>query len=145
MAYNRNNNQRDNKNSNTQKFNKPINKIMPLITSGVDSNGNPYNIDSVYDLLCNLENAKVFSKLSVPVTIAKTYLDDKNGRGVKTIARIQSFDADNGQITVCLFGQNTEYADLVEDMVIVPKVRVNRNTEEVSTILGFSMMPAMEA
>lgn len=145
MAYNRNNNQRDNKNSAPRKNNKPVTKILPLITSGVDSYGNPYNPDSLYDLLCDLEDSKVFTKLSVSLTIEKVYLGDNNGRGVKTIARVQSYDKANGQMSICLFGQNTEYANILNGMVIVPKVRINRNSEEVSTILGFDIVPATKA
>lgn len=153
MAYNNNNNYRNNNRNNNgksfnnrnngdqqRKSNKPVMRSLPMLVSGFDSYGNPYNTVSLYDIMDDLQNAGVFSKLSVAVTISKKLITgDENAKGVMSVARVSSYDKDSSEISITFFGKNTEFADMTKDMVIVPRVRTGRDTENVSTILAFEI------
>ena len=133
-------------NNDRQRSSKPIFKVLPIIINGHDRVGKEYNPDSLIKVLTDLQEADVFSKLSINLTIAKNLcIDGDNIKGVLSIARIQSFDIEHGEMSICLFGKNVEYADKITDMVIVPRIRTSRDSDAVSTILGFEIVPAMEA
>lgn len=167
MAYNNNYNKNYNNNSsynnnrngfnkgtrnNNGKFNnntdkprsKPIVKVLKVMRGGIDRVGNEYNTDSLNAILTSLQEADVFTKLSVSVTIAKSLCIGEDAKGVLTVARIQSFDAEHGEMSICFFGKNVEYAEKVNDMVIVPRVRTSRDSKDVSTIFGFEIVPESE-
>lgn len=149
MSYNNNyNKQRNNnnggksfnKNNADRKPNKPVMRSLPMLVSGIDNYGNSYNTISLYDIMDDLQNAGVFSKLSVTVTMSKKLITgDDNAKGVMSVARVSSYDKDSSEIAITFFGKNTEYADMVKDMVIIPRVRTGRDTEDVSTILAFEI------
>lgn len=137
---NNNNNGKSFNKNNDRKPNKPVMRSIPMQVSGVDNYGNTYNPVSLYDIMDDLQNAGVFSKLSVAVTMSKKLImDDENAKGVMSVARISSYDKDSSEISITFFGKNTEYADMVKDMVIIPRVRTGRDTEDVSTILAFEI------
>ena len=123
-------------------FNKPIMKALPLVVTGYDNKGKEYNADSAIAIIQDLQDCGVFTKLSVDVTMAKTIcLDNPEAKGVMSIARLQSFDADTMEMTVMLFGKNTSFADkITNNMVIVPRVRTGRDSNDVVTILGFEIV-----
>ena len=62
-----------------------------------------------------------------------------------TLGRLQSYNVETEEIEVLLIGKNVELADTVKDMVIIPRVRTAYNSTEVTSILGFDVVPAMEA
>lgn len=132
-------------NNDKPKAPKPIVKVLPIIVNGRDRVGKEYNTDSLIKVLADLQAADVFTKLSINLTIAKNLCIDGDVKGVLSVARIQSFDVEHGEMSICMFGKNVEYADKITDMVIVPRVRTTRDSDEVSTILGFEIVPAMEA
>lgn len=146
MAYNnnnkRNNNGRFNDGGYNRQYNKPIMKALPLVVTGHDNKGREYDTNSAITLIEDLQNVGVFTKLSVDVTMAKTIcLNNPDAKGVMSIARLQSFDPDTMEITVMLFGKNTEFADKISNkMVIEPRVRTGRDSNEVVTILGFEIV-----
>lgn len=123
---------------------KPIVKVLKVMRGGIDRVGNEYNTDSLNAILTSLQEADVFTKLSVSVTIAKNLCMGEDAKGVLTVARIQSFDAEHGEMSICFFGKNVEYAEKVNDMVIVPRVRTSRDSKDVSTIFGFEIVPESE-
>ena len=68
-------------------------------------------------------------------------LDNPDDKGVMRIARLQSFDVETQEISVMLFGKNTSFADkITNNMVIVPRVRTGRDSDDVVTILGFEIV-----
>ena len=145
MAYN--NKKNDNrgggyKNNNNSNFNKPVMKVLPLVVSGVDNKGKEYNAQSAIDIISDLQDNGVFTKLSVDVTMNKAKcLDNPDAKGVMSIARLQSFDVETQEISVMLFGKNTSFADkITNSMVIVPRVRTGRDSDDVVTILGFEIV-----
>lgn len=145
MAYN--NKKNDNrgggyKNNNNSNFNKPVMKVLPLVVSGVDNKGKEYNAQSAIDIISDLQDNGVFTKLSVDVTMNKAKcLDNPDAKGVMSIARLQSFDVETQEISVMLFGKNTSFADkITNNMVIVPRVRTGRDSDDVVTILGFEIV-----
>ena len=145
MAYN--NKKNDNrgggyKNNNNSNFNKPVMKVLPLVVSGVDNKGKEYNAQSAIDIISDLQDNGVFTKLSVDVTMNKAKcLDNPDAKSVMSIARLQSFDVETQEISVMLFGKNTSFADkITNNMVIVPRVRTGRDSDDVVTILGFEIV-----
>ena len=140
------NNNAKNYNNNKTASTKPVMKTLPIVFTGKDSHGNDYNTDSAVQILNDLQNAGVFTKLSVYTTMAKKVCFGRDdARGVMSVARIQSFDAESGEMSIMFFAKNIEYAKLVDDMVIVPRVRTGRDTDQVSTIFGFEIVHPMEA
>ena len=143
--YNNNRGGRQFNNNDKPRAPKPIVKVLTIVVNGHDRVGKEYNPDSLIKVLTDLQAADVFTKLSINLTIEKKLCIDGDVKGVLSIARIQSFDTEHGEMSICLFGKNVEYADKITDMVIVPRVRTSRDSDEVSTILGFEIVPAMEA
>ena len=133
------------KKTNKAKGIKPITKVLSLVFTGKDQKGNEYDVDSCKKIVKELQEAECFEKLSVSVTIARSRVVDEGVKGMLNFARIQKYDPETGDVEILLMGKNTEYADFVSDMVIVPRVRVGRNSNEVVSILGFEIVPAMEA
>lgn len=134
------------KNYNKTASTKPVMKTLPIVFTGKDSHGNDYDTDSAIEILNDLQNAGCFTKLSVYTTMAKKICFGRDdARGVMSVARIQSFDAESGEMSIMFFAKNVEYAKLVDDMVIVPRVRTGRDTTKVSTIFGFEIVNPMEA
>ena len=131
---------------NTNKRVKPITKTLPLVVSGQDQNGYDYDADSALDIVADLQSSDVFEKLSVMATIAKSVvLNKEDARGVMNVARITSYNPETKEMDLLFFGKNTETAPKVEDMVIVPRVRLGRDTDKVATVLSFEIVNAMEA
>ena len=124
---------------------KPITKVLSLVFTGKDQKGNEYDAESCKTIVKELQEAGCFDKLSVTVNIARSRVIDENIKGMLSLARFQKYDPETGDVEILLMGKNTEYADFVSDMVIVPRVRVGRNSNEVVSILGFEIVPAMEA
>ena len=125
---------------------KPVLKTLPFIVSGKDQNGNDYDADSALNIVADLQDNAVFEKLSVMATIAKkTILNKEDARGVMSVARVQAYNVDKGEVDLLFFGKNAEHASIVDDMVVVPRVRLGRDTDEVVTILAFEIVNAMEA
>ena len=133
------------KKTNKAKGIKPITKVLSLVFTGKDQKGNEYDVDSCKKIVKELQEAECFEKLSVSVTIARSRVVDEGVKGILNFARFQKYDPETGDVEILLIGKNTEYADFVSDMVIVPRVRVGRNSNEVVSILGFEIVPAMEA
>ena len=135
-----------NNNTNKPARIKPILKTLPFIVSGKDQKGNDYDADSALNIVTDLQDNAVFEKLSVMATIAKKIaLGKEDARGVMSIARVQAYNADKGEVDLLFFGKNAELADVVNEMVVVPRVRMGRDTDEVATILAFEIVNAMEA
>lgn len=131
---------------NTNKRVKPVTKTLPLVVTGKDQNGYDYDADSALEIVANLQTADVFEKLSVMATLAKSVvLNKEDARGVMNVARITSYNAETKEMDLLFFGKNIENASKVEDMVVVPRVRLGRDTDKVSTILSFEIVNAMEA
>ena len=125
---------------------KPVLKTLPFIVSGKDQYGNDYNADSALDIVTNLQDNNVFEKLSVMANIAKKIaLGKEDARGVMSVARIQAYTVDNGEVDLLFFGKNAEFANVVDNMVVVPRVRLGRDTDDVATILAFEIVNAMDA
>lgn len=125
---------------------KPVTKTIPFITSGKDRFGNDYDVESVSALMADLNTANVFSKLSIPASMSKATCLKKNEiKGVMNIARILSYDVESGNVDLLFFGKNVQFADLMEDVALVPHVRTARNSETVETITAFEIVPIMEA
>ena len=135
-----------NNNTNKPARIKPVLKTLPFIVSGKDQNGNDYDADSALNIVANLQDNAVFEKLSVMATIAKKVaLGKEDARGVMSVARVQAYNVDKGEVDLLFFGKNAEFANIVDDMVVVPRVRLGRDTDEVSTILAFEIVNAMDA
>lgn len=135
----------DQKKNNKAKGIKPVTKVLSLVVTGKDQKGNEYDVDSCKAIVKDLQDSGCFDKLSVNVTIARNRVVAEDAKGIITLGRLLSYNAETGDIEILLMGKNTEYADFISEYVIVPRVRVGRNSNEVVTILGFEVVPAMEA
>lgn len=135
----------DQKKTNKAKGIKPITKVLSLVFTGKDQKGNDYDVVSCKNIVKELQEAGCFEKLSVSVTIARSRVVDEDAKGMLNFARFQKYDTETGDVEILLMGKNTEYVDFISDYVIVPRVRVGFKSTEVVSILGFEIVPAMEA
>lgn len=139
------------KTNNEKKFNKPartkpVQKALPFIVTGKDQNGNDYDANSALAIVADLQNTGVFEKLSIMATInKKTILNKEDARGIMSVARVQSYNAESGEVDLLFFGKNTEHAAAVDGMAVVPRVRTERDSNRVATILAFEIVNMMEA
>lgn len=124
---------------------KPVTKTLPIVVTGKDKNGNDYDAESCSRIINELQDAGCFDKLSVNACIAKSLVINAEAKGTLAIARILKVDKETGDVDLLFFGKNAESAELVNDMVIVPRIRTARNSTEVTTITNFEIVPAMEA
>jgi len=120
--------------------NSPIKKSMPIFIEGVDRNGIHYKAEDVYKLLSELNESKVFNKLSVSVTISRALISSRTGEGFATVARVTGYDADKHEIKVIFYGKNVEYAYLGDNMSISPMVRLNKGNHKPEMIIGFQIV-----
>ena len=133
-------------NNNKPARTKPVQMNMPFIVTGKDQYGNDYDADSVNELIADIQSTGTFDKLSIMATVAKkVVLNKEDARGVMSVARIQSYNPENGEIDLLFFGKNAEYADKCSGMAVVPRVRCDRDSKKVTTILAFEIINMMEA
>ena len=133
-----------NRNNNENRAPKPITKSLPIIISGKDQKGNDYNVDSCIQLIGDLQEANVFDKLSVFAVIARSFVTEKeDAKGTMNLARIAGIEGTDVQLT--FFGKNIDLAERLENMAVVPRVRVDFNTGDVLSILNFEVVNMMEA
>lgn len=140
MKHNNNNKPATN---NKPKF---VNKTLPLVASGMDNHGHEYDADSAIELITNLHDTGVFTKLSVMANVANALLVNKeDAKGTRSVARVQSFDAAEKTVNLTFFGKNVDTAEKLENMVVVPRVRTGRDSTKVETILFFELVNPMDA
>lgn len=123
-------------------FAKPVTKTLDFVVIGYDQNGNEYDADSAKDLVADLQASGTFDKLSVMATISRsTVLNKEDAHGVMSIARVMKYNKEAGSIDLLFFGKNATYANNITDnMVVVPRVRLDRETNKAVTILGFEII-----
>lgn len=127
-------------NKNAKTFNKPVTKTLPVVVPGCDAKGNEYDIQSALDLLANLQEAKVFERLSVMVSASTALIIGKeDAKGTMRLAAIKSFDVEKCSMDLTFFGRNIENANAVDGLVIVPRVRFDREGV-VFSISGFDVI-----
>lgn len=125
---------------------KPIQKLIPLVVTGKNQHGYDYDAQSAKDIVAELQSNGTFEKLSVMATIAKkTLFNKEDARGYVDVARIQGYNVETGEVDLLFFGKNTEHANNMDNMVVVPRVRCGRDTTEVATIMSFEIVPEMDA
>ena len=130
---------------NKSKSFKPVTKTLPLVFIGKDNRGNEYDVDSCRELIADLQNSGCFDKLSVGITIARNLIVNEDAKGVTTVARFLEFDTQTEDVQILVMGKNAAFAEKMDDMVIIPRVRIEKDSTIVSAILGFELVPAMEA
>lgn len=134
-----------NKNANGKNFTKPVTKTLPFVVTGHDFKGNTYDADSATTLVGELQEAGVFDKLSIMVTASRSLiLGDESLKGAMKIAAIKSFDNKNGSMDLTFFGRNVEYVNATDNLVVVPRVRFDREGK-VFKIIDFEVVAAMDA
>ena len=130
---------------------KPVSVSLPVVFTGLDQKGNTYDVDSCKTIINDLQDSGCFDKLSVSVVIARNRVIDENAKGSLNLARLIKFNKETEEFELLLLGKNTEYADFLNaySYVIVPRVLTakakNDETPSVSSIIGFEIVPAMEA
>lgn len=134
----------DRKNQNNKpRATKPVVKTLPIVLTGKDQKGNDYDTASCLNIINSLNESGCFDKISIQATIGRNRIVP-DAKGVTNVGRILSINED-GYIELLLIGKNVGYADLIDNMVIIPRILKERNSTKVSTILGFEIVPAMEA
>ena len=133
-------------NNDEKKAPKPVTICVPIVVTGVDKNGREYNADSCVDILNDLANGGVFEKLSYFATAERKLVSGKEeDRGTTNLARIAEI-TDDGNANLTFFGRNIEIASKFEEgYVLVPRVRVDRNTGDVISILSIDLVPENDA
>lgn len=140
MAYN--NRRNDSRPANGRIGVKPVTKVLPLVIASADGKGREYDANSAVELISFLQDHSVFDKLSVDATMSKRIcFDNPEAKGSIPVARIHSFDKETMELSVTLYGKNTNFADkITENMIIVPRVRVDRDSNKVITINAFEIV-----
>lgn len=124
---------------------KPVFVNLPFVITGKDFKGNDYDADSCAQIVTSLSENDVFSMLNISATMAKKIcFNDESAKGTINVARIQAFDVDDG-MKLGFFGNNTKYAEMLDGMVVVPRVRTEKNSTKVVCINSFEIVPEMEA
>lgn len=143
--YTKNNNARNaNSKSATPRI-IPVTKVLPLVVTGRDARGNEYDPLQVTERVELIQSCTIFDILSINATMAKSLcFNNTDLKGQINVARIKSYDKETGNIELIFIGKNTEFANIVDDMVVVPRIRINRDGN-VDSILSFDIVPAMEA
>lgn len=138
MNNNRNNNNPRNKQNQKPKV---IFKTVDLILSGTDTNGVEYDVESCAAIIDSLQSADVFNKISIYVNAPRNVLTGvETDKGTISVGKIQSFNYDDGTMSIMLFGKNTQYADKIDNLVIMPRVRNEKNSTAVASILNFELV-----
>ena len=137
------NSNKNNKSNNKPKF---LNKTFPVIATGVDNRGHEYDADSAIALIDDLNKSGTFTKLSVMVNVANSIVMGKeDAKGMRNIARVQSFNAEDKTVDLSFFGKNVESVDKLDGMVVVPRIRTGRDTTNVECIMFFELVNPMDA
>lgn len=132
-----------NKNNRSNKP-KPVTLNVVVSTSGADRFGNEYNVESVHDLLAELQEHLVFEKLTVSVNCARALIiGDENAKGTMPVARVKSY-ADGAMDLVFRDPSHASIVDM-NNLVVVPRLRIDRNTHDAITITGLDLIKATEA
>ena len=125
---------------------KPITKTFEFIVTGKDSKGYDYDTESLNVMVKDLQNAGVFDKLSIPASAPKSIVLGKDdAKGNMNVARVMSFDVTTSKANLLFFGKNIDIAEKLEGLVLVPRVRLGRDNDQVETILSFDLVNAMDA
>ena len=125
---------------------KPVTKNVPLVATGDAGRGKQYDTNTLRSMLIDLTEAKCFDKLSVMATMPKSLVfNNSEARGTIGVARVNGYDKTKDEIAVTFFGKNLNYADMVDDsMVMVVKVHADRSGV-VDSILSFDIVNANDA
>lgn len=125
---------------------KPITKTFEFIVTGKDPKGYDYDTESLNVMVKDLQNAGVFDKLSIPASAPKSIVLGKDdAKGNMNVARVMSFDETTSKANLLFFGKNIDIAEKLEGLVLVPRVRLGRDNDQVETILSFDLVNAMDA
>lgn len=117
-------------------FIKPVKTDIQFVVSGTTNKG-PYDKNSCYCIMEELNNSNAFSMLQVPVTCSRATIEkNPEARGSKVVGRVLGYDITNSTITVSIFGEFIHLLD-AENLTIIPKIRTAYNSDTVSTITGF--------
>ena len=135
-------NKKNNKTSN--KGPKPVKLELELVVTGRDFKGNEYDPESCKAIVAELQEAGCFDKLSVAVNISRDKIIE-GSKGSMNIGRLQKYNTETEMIELLLIGKNAEHAEIIEHLVVVPRVRTTYGSTEVVTILGFDLVDPMEA
>lgn len=125
---------------------KPVTKIFDFIVTGKDPKGYDYDTESLNTMVKDLQVAGVFDKLSIPASAPKSIVLGKDdAKGNMNVARVMSFDETASKASLLFFGKNVDIAEKLEGLVLVPRVRLGRDNDQVETILSFDLVNAMDA
>lgn len=117
---------------------------LPIVITGVDNKGNEYDTASCTDLVNDLNKAGVFQKLAVNVNISRSLFDPEL-KGQTSVGSIIEVDDESNEATILVFAKYNESIDLMKDLFVVPRVRINKADGTVLSILRFDLVQAMEA
>lgn len=117
---------------------KPILKSLPVVFTGKDAKGYDYNIDEAKKFIMDLEECGCFKKLSVTISLDKSLIGVE-GKGRLSFARVQAYDPTGNDMSFLVFAKNKDYADKIDNYVIVPRIRTGRDGA-VNTVLNFEIV-----
>lgn len=137
--------QQNNRNKKFNKKAKPIFIALPFTLPVDDDFGNSYDIQSCMDIVRELQDHDIFTKLTVNVSIDRSIAGgDSSEKGrLLTVGRVHSIDTNNMTANIMLFVKNSELANIISASthMLIPHVRgVNRETGVVSNISRFEII-----
>ena len=121
---------------------KPILKSLPVVFTGKDVKGYDYNVDEAKKFIMDLEECGCFKKLSVTISLDKSLIG-VDGKGRLSFARVQAYDPSENDMSFFVFTKNKDYADKIDNYVIVPKIRTGRDGV-INTVLNFEIIDKSE-
>lgn len=124
---------------------KPVSIELPFVVSGVTSRGDEFNADSASELVGEMTKAGFYDKQTVMAKCAKSILHGEGAKGSAELARFMGLNVESGMASLLFFGRGVEYSELMEDMAVVPRVRFDRESGDVTCISSFEVVPLAEA
>lgn len=110
-----------------------------VLCTGVNKNNFEYDPQECYDILADLQKNCVFDNINIPVQMARELIDNELGkRGQSTIAHVLSFDPNEGEIDIMVYGGFVSKIDEIPDLVVEPRLMVRDG--HVTCILGLDVV-----
>lgn len=114
-----------------------ITKRIKLMDLTVDRNGRSFNRESLTNILDGFD----FTKISVPVFVYKELVFGDGKKGTLIVGHIKKYIAETETFELIIYSNSINTVNSFEDAVVFPRVFIDKETNDVKTILGFDIAP----
>ena len=97
---------------------------IPVSCYGITKNGKEYDGTSFIDLMEDLQNNSTFSKISIPVYMPASYVNDNPEAKWNTIIGYIKEFSETGDATIVVYAKSIKVFQKIADPIIVPRVAI---------------------